>query len=163
MSLYRFVQLPHRRPESSIVDRELGRRKKALCCTPNLDLLAPASCDEDLCLISESFSCEQDPYEDDFSDEDQCDPADCFPDEEDVERRDFAAKTSTSSVRDLVKRAQKREFELAFTVGAFLYIIEAFARRYPGASHLNDPTRGPRASTDVFRSVLCSTSYVSIF
>ncbi|KFA48851.1 hypothetical protein S40293_01490, partial [Stachybotrys chartarum IBT 40293] len=86
------------------INRRLGRRKKALCCTPNLDLLAPTSCDEDLCLVDRSFRCGQDPDEDDFSDEDQCDPADCFLDEDDVDRRDIAPTFSIPSLRDLVKR-----------------------------------------------------------
>lgn len=127
------------------------KRKKALCCTPNLDLFTPTNCDDNLCLIDPSLRCGQDPYEDDFSDEDQCDPDDCFPDGD--ERRDLAAISASDPalVTDLVRRGEKRTFEAAFQVGSIAYIVYAFSRRYPGSTHVHDSTRGPPASRDVFR------------
>lgn len=119
-----------------------------------MDLLAPASCDEDLCDIDSSLRCGPDPYADDFSDENMCDPADCFLDDDDLDRRHLAEKSSAVLPRYLVKRGEKRPYDSAFNLGALAYIITAWSRRYPGSTHLHDSTNSPAASPNLFRRVL---------
>lgn len=111
-----------------------------------MDLLAPASCDEDLCEIDDSFRCGPDPYADDFSDEVMCDPADRFlndDDDDDLNRWHLAPNSSGFLPRDLIKRGEKRKFDSAF-------ILEAWSRRYPGSTHLHDSITSPPASPNLF-------------
>ncbi|KAJ0304383.1 hypothetical protein Brms1b_011243 [Colletotrichum noveboracense] len=61
----------------SLVDCLWGR-KKALCCTPNDDVFDTPTCSKGLCCYPDSgFNCDEELYADDYSDEDECEPAFC--------------------------------------------------------------------------------------
>ncbi|CAH0045716.1 unnamed protein product [Clonostachys solani] len=117
-------------------------RRKALCCTPNLDAIAPTPCDNKNCSGDES-SCAKDSYADDFSDEDQCDPTDCFLDSVDSASGDV-------HIQGDKKRSFTRDF-YDFNTLLFLARVVMEPRRYTGPTVLHAPTRSTPASTNVFR------------
>lgn len=126
----------------------LGGRKKALCCTPNLEEFTPASCDHSLCKLDSSYRCGQDTWEDNYSDEYQCDPEDCTLDDDGTESRPVSGPADHD---DPDTRSKNRQFESEWTVGGILYIILTQARRYAGSTHLHSPTTGSPASNNAFR------------
>ena len=129
-----------------------GWRKKALCCTPNLEVYTPASCETKLCDIDDTFRCGEDDWSDDFSNEYLCDPEDsCYLDEEETEGDEFRRDLVSPTNVHLEKRGKKRKFEVFFIEYGIQRILEILARRYTGSSHLHDPTKSTPASDNAFR------------
>ncbi|KAF4839834.1 Mutanase [Colletotrichum siamense] len=119
----------------SLVDCLWGR-KKALCCTPNGDVFDTPTCGGSLCDYPGSgFNCDEELYADDYSDEDECEPAFC---------------------PSLDRRGSKRP---PFIV-AWEQVINGIVRKFrlelqmrgaPGSSNLHRATRSTPASNNVFR------------
>ncbi|KAF5519750.1 hypothetical protein CGCA056_v008105 [Colletotrichum aenigma] len=119
----------------SLVDCLWGR-KKALCCTPNDDVFDTPTCGGSLCDYPGSgFNCDEELYADDYSDEDECEPAFC---------------------PSLDRRGSKRP---PFIV-AWEQVINGIVRKFrlelqmrgaPGSSNLHRSTRSTPASNNVFR------------
>lgn len=120
----------------------LWSRKKALCCTPNDDVFDTPTCDKPLCQYEGSgFSCDPDPYADDFSDEDYCEPGFC----------------DESFASSLLERRGRPPFTVDWQI-IVSNIVRSFSlhlqmRGYPGSGRLHRPTRSTPASNSAFRLV----------
>lgn len=120
----------------------LWSRKKALCCTPNGDVFDTPTCDKPLCQYDGSgFRCDVDPYADDFSDENYCEP-------------EFCGANVASS---LLERRGRPPFTVDWQI-TVNNIVRSFSLRlrmrgYPGSGRLHLPTRSTPASNNVFRMV----------
>lgn len=115
----------------------LWSRKRSLCCTPNGNVFDTPTCNKQLCEYEGSaFSCEVDPYGDDYSDEDQCEEGLC--------------------ARSLLEPRGKLRpaFSVAWqvVVGTIVrdFSLRLQMRGYPGASKLHSPTRSLPAINSAF-------------
>lgn len=120
----------------------LWSRKKALCCTPNGDVFDTPTCDKPLCQYDGSgFRCDVDPYADDFSDENYCEPEFC----------------GTDVASSLLERRGRPPFTVDWQI-TVNNIVRSFSLRlrmrgYPGSGRLHRPTRSTPASNNAFRMV----------
>ncbi|KAK5993960.1 hypothetical protein PT974_07398 [Cladobotryum mycophilum] len=129
-------------------------RKPTLCCTPNLDVLAPATCEKTLCNFDSSVRCGADPYADDSDDQDDCDSETevCF---DAVSRRDDWSPAISSPVEhSLQKRGQREPLQAKLTDLLANYLLfDIISRFYPGSTQLHAPTAGSPASSRAYRLV----------
>ncbi|KAF5245738.1 hypothetical protein FANTH_7198 [Fusarium anthophilum] len=94
----------------------------------------------------DSTDCGQDPWADDFSDEYSQDDIDL------ARTLDVNETVSERGVQDLEKRVgRRRGFRVFFIDLGITWEILVAAMRYPGSTHLDDPTRGLPATNNAFR------------
>lgn len=131
-----------------------GGRKATLCCTPNLDIFAPATCEKQLCKTDKSFRCGMDPNADVTDDPDDCDPVteDCS--QAVSRRRDDLSPLLhfLPEGRYLEKRKGDRtELQAQLTVLGQLITFVIVCRYFPGSTHLHASTPGRPASSRAYR------------
>lgn len=123
----------------------IGWRKAALCCTPNLKSLTTAACEVPTCSLGSgsSSACAYDPYADDDSASEECDP-----ETEDCSQ----GLDSDSDGQSLLTPNRKRRFIAArIRSHRVTIILQILARLYPGSTRLHDSTRGASASPFSYR------------
>lgn len=126
-----------------------------LCCTPNLKVLAPATCDTQLCKSDYNFRCGSDPEADFSEDTEACDPLTEFCSDSDAisRRKDVISflPTSHSEERSLEKRG-RRKFNLKLeTVLGVKILIQLICRSYPGSTKLHQGPNGHMVSIRAYR------------
>jgi chitinase len=119
----------------------LWSRKRALCCTPNDDAFDTPTCDKSLCEYEGSgYSCDADPYADDYSDEYQCEA-------------EFCDESAASSL--LERGGKKRDpftvdWQIIVNSIVYSFSLSMQMRGYPGTSKRHNPTRSTPASNNAF-------------
>jgi hypothetical protein len=127
-----------------------GWRKKALCCTPSPDL-DEFICDKSLCDIIPGY-CPPDGYECDLQDDPDDDNWETWPPAQRTLDELIIRNVSLVASTGLEPRAPAKNDRRPLIVDLIMgLVLQLFARRYPGPTHLYDGRNGQQANQNAYR------------